>query len=268
MNLILLRSDEIDRNGDVRLTDVRGAHIATVLKGVPGQQVRIGVLDGPFGSGTVIAVEPGVVSMRCEFETAVPPRPRLDLLLALPRPKVLRRLWSQVAALGVGQVILSNAARVQRDYFGAHTVDATVFTPLLIEGLQQARDTRLPKVSIHRRLKVLVEDDLDALFPDGVRVVAQPGHDDTLSRVLEDAGPSRALVAVGPEGGWTAFELDLLARHGFRAVGMGPRTLRSDTATIALLTLAHHALASRDAFTTKDQPPTTNWHTKVLADEM
>jgi RsmE family RNA methyltransferase len=252
VNLILLRPDEIDAQGVVRLTDVRGAHIATVLNGVPGQHVRIGLLDGPFGSGTVIAAEPGAVSMRCEFEAEVPPRPRLDLLLALPRPKVMRRLWSQVAALGVGQVILTNAARVERDYFGAHAVDAAVFTPLLIEGLQQARDTRLPTVSIHRRLKVLVEDDLDTLFPDGIRVVAQPGHDDSLSSVLGSASAERALVAVGAEGGWTAFELELLARHGFRAVGMGPRSLRSDTATIALLTLAHQALASRNAFTTND----------------
>jgi RsmE family RNA methyltransferase len=242
VNLILLRPGEIDGHGVARLTDARGAHIGTVLKGVAGQRVRIGLLDGPFGIGTVISVEPGGVSMRCEFEAATPSRPRLDLLLALPRPKVMRRLWSQVAALGVGQVILTNAARVERDYFGAHAVEPSTFTPLLIEGLQQARDTRLPSVSIHRRLKVLVEDDLDALFPAGVRLVAQPGHDGTLGHVLAGAGAERALVAVGPEGGWTAFELELLARHGFRTVGMGPRTLRSDTATIALLTLAHEAL--------------------------
>ena len=169
MNLILLQPTELDGEGTVRLTDARGAHIATVLNAVPGQHVRIGLVDGPFGTGTVTAVEPSQVSMRCEFEAATPSRPRLDLLLALPRPKVMRRLWSQLAALGVGQVILTNAARVERDYFGAHVVDPAVFTPLLIEGLQQARDTRLPVVSIHRRLKVLVEDDLDALFPAGVR---------------------------------------------------------------------------------------------------
>ena len=115
-------------------------------------------------------------------------------------------------------------------------------------------------VSIHRRLKVLVEDDLDALFPGGVRVVAQPGHDDTLDRVLAGAGPARALMAVGPEGGWTGFELDLLARHGFRAVGMGPRTLRSDTATIALLTLAHSARRSNGIGAMPRQ--------RVLVDEM
>ena len=252
MNLILLRPGEIDGDGVVRLADARGAHIATVLRAGPGQQVRIGLLDGPFGTGTVTTVEPGGVSMRCALDADTPVRPRVDLLLALPRPKVMRRLWSQLAALGVGQVILTNAARVERDYFGAHVLDPAVFTPLLIEGLQQARDTRLPVVSIHRRLKVLVEDDLDALFPDGVRVVAQPGDDHTLDGVLAGAGPARVLMAVGPEGGWTAFELELLARHGFRAVGMGPRTLRSDTATIALLTLAHQALAFRNGFTTND----------------
>jgi RsmE family RNA methyltransferase len=262
VNLILLQPTELDGDGTVRLADARGAHIATVLNAVPGQHVRIGLVDGPFGTGTVTAVEPSLVSMRCDFEAATPSRPRLDLLLALPRPKVLRRLWSQLAALGVGQVILTNAARVERDYFGAHVVDPAVFTPLLIEGLQQARDTRLPVVSIHRRLKVLVEDDLDALFPGGVRAVAQPGHDDTLARVLAGAGPARALLAVGPEGGWTGFELDLLARHRFRAVGMGPRTLRSDTATIALLTLAHQALdrfsvvSSRFSVKTSPSPET------------
>jgi 16S rRNA (uracil1498-N3)-methyltransferase len=51
------------------------------------------------------------------------------------------------------------------------------------------------------------------------------------------------LLAVGPEGGWNAYELDLLARHGFVAAGMGPRPLRTDTACIAALTLCHAALA-------------------------
>ena len=193
------------------------------------------------------------------------------MLLALPRPKVMRRLWSQLAALGVGQVILTNAARVERDYFGAHVVDPAVFAPLLIEGLQQARDTRLPVVSIHRRLKVLVEDDLDALCPGRrPRGGAAGPRRHAGAACSRAAVQARALLAVGPEGGWTEFELDLLERHGFRAVGMGPRTLRSDTATIALLTLAHQALASRHIGfsdpTTNDQRPTST--RTVLVDEM
>jgi RsmE family RNA methyltransferase len=259
VNLILLRPDELDTDRRTRLTGDRAVHIARVLKAVPGQVIRVGMLDGPLGSAEVEAAAPGEVTMRCVFETARPPRPPLDLLLALPRPKVMRRLWSQLAAIGVGRVMVTNAARVERDYFAAHAVDPSVYTPLLVEGLQQARDTRLPLVSIHRRLKVLIEDDLAALFPTGTRVVAQPGESHTFDHALGRGRAERMLLAVGPEGGWTPFELQLLGRHGFQTVGMGPRTLRSDTAAIALLTLAHHALASRNGSTTNDERPTTHY---------
>jgi RsmE family RNA methyltransferase len=53
------------------------------------------------------------------------------------------------------------------------------------------------------------------------------------------------LLAVGPEGGWNEFELGLLQTHRFQPVAMGERTLRSDTAVIAMLALVHDA--RRDA---------------------
>ena len=83
-------------------------------------------------------------------------------------------MWAQLAALGVGRIILTNAERVERNYFDTHVLAPDVYRPLLVEGLQQARDTRLPAVSIHRQFKVLVEDQLDSLFDDGLRVVAEP----------------------------------------------------------------------------------------------
>ena len=58
------------------------------------------------------------------------------------------RIWAQVAAIGVGQIILTNAERVERNYFDTHWLAPESYRPLLIEGLQQARDTRLPAVSI------------------------------------------------------------------------------------------------------------------------
>ena len=56
------------------------------------------------------------------------------------------------------------------------------------------------------------------------------------------------LLAIGPEGGWNAFELGLLAAHGFQPAGMGPRTLRTDTACIALLAIAHSVLTEISDF--------------------
>jgi RsmE family RNA methyltransferase len=243
MNLLLL--DERDRIDShcVTLSDARAAHVLNVLRATPGQTVRIGLIDGPFGTGTVVSAGEGRVTLRCELEAATPARPRVDVLLALPRPKVLRRLWAQLAALGVGQIILTNAERVERHYFDTHVITEETYRPLLIEGLQQARDTRLPAVSVHRQFKILIEDHLDALFGDGTRLVADPSGATSIGSALDTHRAGRVLLAIGPEGGWNAFELSLLASHGFQLVGLGPRTLRTDTACTALLAITHAALA-------------------------
>jgi 16S rRNA (uracil1498-N3)-methyltransferase len=246
VNLILVdERDRVDAHS-VMLSGVRAAHLVNVLRVVPGQTVRVGLLDGPLGVGTVDVVRDGHVTLRCVFETDTPPRPRVDLLLALPRPKVMRRLWAQLAALGVGQIILTKAERVERHYFDTHVLTEACYRPLLVEGLQQARDTRLPVVSIHRQFRILVEDQLNALFGDGIRLVADPSGTTSIgSSVSEVRDQQRVLIAIGPEGGWNAFERSLLEAHGFRLVGLGPRTLRVDTACTALLAVIHATLQTQ-----------------------
>jgi RsmE family RNA methyltransferase len=202
----------------------------------------VGVVDGPCGAGTVTFVGDETVELRCRFESRVPQPPGVALLLALPRPKVMRRLWAQLAALGVDQIILTNAERVERNYFDTHILTPDCYRPLLLEGLQQARDTRLPAVSIHRQLKVLVEDELDRLFPTGLRLLAEPQAQGSPGACVREHGGGPILLAVGPEGGWNQFEAGLLRAHGFRPVGMGPRTLRTDTACVALLAIVHDAM--------------------------
>jgi 16S rRNA (uracil1498-N3)-methyltransferase len=242
VNLILLEQDEVTRHGTIALSDARADHLLDVLRVVPGQVVRVGVVDGGTGTGEVRSVAGRTVNLHCQFDTAAPARPPVDLLLALPRPKVMQRLWAQLAALGVGQIILTNAERVERHYFDTHVVTPDCYRPRLIEGLQQARDTRLPQVSIHKQFRVLVEDHLDAMFPTGIRVAAEPLCATQLGDVIRQRPGERVLLAVGPEGGWNDFELKLLTAHGFQPAGVGRRTLRSDTACIALLTLAHDGL--------------------------
>jgi len=233
VNLIILEPGESGDGGDTRLSGARARHLIDVLHVEPGAEVRVGILDGPRGVGAVSSLDAGTVTLRCTFEPALPPRPAVDLLLALPRPKVLRRLWAQLAAMGIGRIILTNAERVERNYFDTHILSPEYYRPLLIEGLQQARDTWLPAVSVHRQFKVLIEDDLDGLCRSGRRLVADPSG----TEPPRGSNGERVLLAVGPEGGWNDFELRLLETHGFRRVGMGARTLRTDTACIALLAL-------------------------------
>lgn len=242
MNLILLERAEVGEGGRVTLRDERAAHMRDVLELARGDSVRVGIVNGPLGLARVDQVDGLSVSMACEFSGEAPARPRVDLLLALPRPKVMKRLWAQLAALGVGRIILANAWKVEKNYFDTHVLNPDFYRPRLIEGLQQAGDTILPEVTIHRRFKKLVEDELDAMCPSGARLVAHPGGPPLPPAAVAQA--PRVLLAVGPEGGWTDYEIGLLAAHGFTMTGMGPRKLRTDTACIALLALVNDAMKS------------------------
>src|SRR4030095_14332053 len=133
------------------------------------------------------------VVLRCDLEATPPAPPGIDLLLALPRPKVLRRLWAQLAALGVGRIILTNAERVERNYFDTHVLTPACYRPLWSEGLQQARDTRLPIVSVHRQFKVLVEDQLDQVSDASVRLVADPRASASVTAAVGRQPASRVL---------------------------------------------------------------------------
>ena len=242
MNLILLESDEIQAEGMAVLAGKRARHVREVLQAGEGERIRVGVVDGALGTATILE-DAKQLRLQCALTDPVPPVPRVDLLLAMPRPKVMNRLWPVLAALGVGRILVSNAWKTERNYFDTHVLEPEHVREGLIEGLQQARDTRLPQVSVHKQFKKLVEDKLDGFGPYAARLVAHPGEgafpSEKLAALPREA---RVLLAVGPEGGWTSFELELLAAHGFESVSWGPRALRTDTACVVLLGLIHAAL--------------------------
>jgi RsmE family RNA methyltransferase len=240
MNLILIFPEEVSRSRLVCLTDQRAVHIRKVLGAAPGKALRVGLLNGPLGTGTVVEISGETVTLSCEWEPDVPPRPPIDLLLAMPRPKVLKRLWAQLAAVGVGRIILTNAEKVERFYFDTHVLDPDFYNAQLIEGLQQARDTRLPDVTVIKQLKPFLES---GSFPDiGKKLIADPSGTQTVFQCLETDRTGRVLISVGPEGGWTPYELKLFEQCGFEKVGIGKRILRTDTACIGLSCLLAECL--------------------------
>ena len=243
MNLILLQPDDFRDESLAVLSDGRARHIRKVLKAEPGKVLRVGLLNGLLGKGTVLSVDKNQVCLQCALDAESPPKPRIDLLLAMPRPKVMKRLWAQLSALGLGRIVLVNADKVERYYFDSHVLDPDFYNNLLIEGLQQARCTHLPEVLVRQRFKPFVEDELDGLFPDQVKLLADPSSENRLVDYAQLAGPSeRVLLAIGPEGGWTPYELDMLKVHGFKLFGMGKRILRTDTACIGLLSMLAEVL--------------------------
>lgn len=214
-----------------------------MLKAEAGKSLRIGLLNGPLGIGIVERMDGKTVLLKCSFEAAPPPTPRIDLLLAMPRPKVMKRLWAQLAALGVGRIVLLRADKVERYYFDSHVLNPECYTKLLIEGLQQARCTHLPEVMIRPLFKPFVEDELDTLFKNHLKLLADPFSVRTISDVIRSENtPVRTVLAIGPEGGWTPYECDVLISRGFYRFAIGDRILRADTASIGLIAILNEFL--------------------------
>lgn len=244
MNRILCSPDEVDDAGMALLADRRADHILRVLRAAPGQVLRAGILDGPAADATVMTMDGGTVRIQLSAYGPAPARARVDLLLALPRPKVLKRLLPQLAALGIDRLILANARKVERYYFDSHVLAPEFCHAQFVEGLQQAGHTRLPRVSIHRRLKILIEDELDSLSDAGLRCLLHPPARERLVDMLTDSPTSRVLLALGPEGGWTDHELTLLQDHRFHPLRLGTRILRSDTACVSAVAMAAELIAA------------------------
>ncbi len=241
MNRLLLEPEEVGTDGRATLTGRRAAHVLGVLRAAPGDTLRVGLVDGPAGEATVEEAAGGCVTLCCRFEDRPAAGPALDLVLAVPRPKVLKRLWAPLAMLGVRRVMLVNAARVERAYFETHWLEPATIRERLLEGLEQAGATRLPRVEVRRRLRPFVEDELEAWAGAAHRLVAHPYGGERLAA----AGPAPAglVLAVGPEGGWVPFELELWSRAGFAPVRLAGGPLRSDVACLALLAVARETLA-------------------------
>lgn len=240
MNLLLFDSKELNKDGTVAFKDRRSGHIINILGCKVGDTVRAGMINGPVGTGEVVAIVEGKmdaeVILHFTAEGGVPVEPAVDIILGLVRPIMLKKILTQAAALGVGRIFLINANRVEKSFFGATLLKKNKYRPYLVEGLEQARDTYLPQVSIHQRFRPFVEDIIPSIAKTYSRMlVAHPEAGKSLKQVVGEKTSGRTLLAIGPEGGWVDFEIDRFIEQSFVPVSLGSRVLRTDTAVVALL---------------------------------
>ncbi|NJC87802.1 MAG: 16S rRNA (uracil(1498)-N(3))-methyltransferase [Desulfuromonas sp.] len=217
--------------GTVRLTGRRHRHLVDVLRTQPGEPLRAGLLNGSIGEARLVSQDPEETVLDVVLTTPPPPPASLTLLLALPRPKALRRILQGVTAMGVKQIVLLNTFRVDKSYWNSPLLHPDAMTEQLCLGLEQARDTLLPQVLLRPRFRPVVEADLPALAAGQLCLAARP--DSAAPCPCNITGP--VVLAIGPEGGFIPFEVDLLSRQGFRPIHLGSRPLRVETAVPAVL---------------------------------
>ena len=279
LNRFLFDNSEVDASDPsvskvvLAKDDYRTVHAAKVLGLHNGDTVRAGIVSSDDHSGlltddaVVRWIPEGKVkkagplkngsppgSLEIELVDMEPPETQnklcVSLILALPRPLQLGRVLPMIAQMGVDQLILTEATKVPRDYFGSHLFRSPEkLRELLVEGLCQAGDVRLPTVRVVRNLRDFLSEDLETLFPvsDYARVIAHPqrANEQPAKRMRDVAFPSgerRIVIAIGPEGGWDEpDELDRFRSRDFQQITLGTRVLRSDVAVVSLLSLASEA---------------------------
>lgn len=210
-------------------------HINKVLTAKVGDTLKIGQMGGHLGTAVIESIRSDAIELRdIQLTTAPPPKLDLTLVLALPRPKVLRRLIMDMTALGVRDIILINSYRTQKSYWQSPMLER--LDEFVLEGLQQGVDTIAPRITLQKRFKPFVEDELAGLVTNRA-IVAHPYSELSFTQYLQQP-PSLglpSLVCIGSEGGWIDYEIALLATQGCAAVTIGSRILRTEAAVNVIL---------------------------------
>ncbi|WIF67197.1 16S rRNA (uracil(1498)-N(3))-methyltransferase [Metapseudomonas otitidis] len=231
MNLLLLEEGDFVAPGHALLRGRRLKHLHDVHRAEAGDSLRVGLLGGAMGEGRLTVLEADHAELQVSLDQPPPAKLPLTLLLALPRPKMLRRVLQTVATMGVPRLVLLNSYRVEKSFWQTPFLEPAAIREQLILGLEQGRDTMLPEVVIEKRFKPFVEDRLPTLVAGTRALVGHPGPWPDCPRAVE--GP--VTLAIGPEGGWIPYEVEKLQATGFEAVQLGERILRVETAVTALL---------------------------------
>lgn len=246
MNLVLFEPSEL--SAPLPLSDPRAQHILKVLRRAPGDTFVAGLVDGPLGTATLLAVDAPARTLALAFSPThePPPLPPITLLVGLPRPQTARDILRDATTLGAGCIHFITTDRSDPNYAASALWTSGEWRRHLLAGAAQACDTRLPAITWTHTLGALLAD-----------AHALPAHrlaldnyeaTTTLAAALAATAsgarsqvaslPAPLVLALGPERGWGPADRDALRAAGFTLCSLGPRVLRLETATTAALALS------------------------------
>lgn len=199
-------------------------HLHRHLELKAGDTLKVGIQNGKRYLTQVMEVSEIAVRIKPLYEEPVPAKLPVTLIVAMPRPKVLRRLIMDAVTLGVEKIILLHSYRVDKSYW--QTPFLQQLDQYVTLGLEQAGDTVAPKIEIYKRFKPFVEDQLPSLISaDCPAYVAHPYSDTQMPFAIQHP----CTVVIGPEGGFIPYEVELLVKNGCQAMSLGNRIIRTET---------------------------------------
>ncbi len=232
MNLIILfENDFIEGTGRVCIQDHRLEHILKVNKPSVGNELRVGLLGGNIGCGRITLIAQNRVEMDVVLDREPPAPLQLTLISSMVRPRVFKRVLTQVTAMGIKKIIIINSYRVEKSFWKSPVLETGSLNKHIILGLEQGQDTIVPEVLIRPLFKPFVEDELPDIIQGTLPFVAHPYASEQCPYNIN----SPVTLAVGPEGGFIQYEVNKLIEYGFTAINMGERTLHVESAISGLI---------------------------------
>jgi RsmE family RNA methyltransferase len=238
VNIILFEPAETER--PLPRGDPRAVHLLDVLRRCEGDSFDAGLIDGPRGKGTVIAIGTETLTLSFAWGALPPPLDPITLIVGLPRPQTARKILQEATALGVAAMHFVATEKSEASYKHSTLWSTGEWHRHLVAGAEQAFDTRLPQVTWSRSLAEVVAappSTATRLALDHYEAATALSNDTYyVSKSEAVAGPTTVL-AFGPERGWSDRDRVLLRANGFSLVHLGSRVLRTETAVVAAVAL-------------------------------
>jgi RsmE family RNA methyltransferase len=259
VNIILFEPAELGKPLPRR--DERTVHLLKVLRKNPGDRFEAGVLNGNLGLGRIDSIRfDGALFYSLDLQEEAPNRQPVRVAVGFPRPIQIRRILRDLSNLGLEAVDFIGTELGEKSYRETKIFSDGGARAAMIEGAIQARDTRLPALSVYSRLEDwLAERPWEkssacgkvacGKVADG-KVTAVGGYparsrllialDNVRSEgalALLSAMGQSVVLAVGAERGWSDREREELEKAGFLRLSMGSRALRTETACLAAAVL-------------------------------
>jgi 16S rRNA (uracil1498-N3)-methyltransferase len=215
-------------------------HLGRVLRAQAGQLYELS-----DGTSVWLAEIESVTRDRVQFklvESLPAHKSSLETILLLAVVKFDAFEWAleKATELGVAEIVPLAAERSEKGLLAGAVKRSERWQKILLESSQQSRRLQLPKLH-----SVAKPEATFSLFREGVRVMLSESADaNPLKTVLAGKEAERAILAIGPEGGWTDQEFAAARKSGFLEASLGRLILRTETAVVAALANINFALTS------------------------
>jgi 16S rRNA (uracil1498-N3)-methyltransferase len=225
-------ADEVDHDR-AALTGEHAAHLSRTLRARVGQEFEV-VCGSQVRRATVDSVSDGRVEFALGAEISAGIATPITLLLAVFKFDRMEWAIEKCTELNVTAIVPVIARRTEKHLALAAEKRVERWRRIAREASEQARRVAPPAIGEPVKLSAALEVAADLRI-----VLSECEREAQSSEILRARQESQSLaLAIGPEGGWTADELQLFATAGWLAASLGDTILRAETAAIAALAIA------------------------------